>query len=86
MIKRYRILIILAAVIVIGVIAFGVNQFLVLRKAHSTFEDYYAFRGCVQLVEKTNAYGICKTASGQTIKMVKMQDKWYLDGDGPGVY
>jgi len=52
-----------------------------LQIAHSTFENYYAFRGCVQLIEKTDTYGMCKLSSGQTIKLVKFKNKWYLDGD-----
>jgi len=74
-------LVILAGVLFI--IAFGINQFIVLQKAHSTFENYYAFRGCKQLTERTSDYGICKLASGQTIKIVKFQNKWYLDHDLP---
>ena len=54
-----------------------------LDKAHSTFENYYAFRGCAQLIDKTDDYGICKTTSGAVIKIVKFQNKWYLDGDLP---
>lgn len=72
--------------LVLGVVIFllfAVNQYFYLRKAHSTFENYYAFRGCVKLIQKTNTYGICKTSSGQTIKIVKFKDKWYLDGDLP---
>lgn len=56
---------------------------LYLRKAHSTFENYYAFRGCMQLIKRTNDYGICKTDSSQTIKIVKFNNRWYLDGDLP---
>lgn len=82
-----KFIIILAAVVVIVavvmILTFGVNQWLYLRNAHSTFENYYAFRGCTQLLNKTNEYGICKTNSGETIKIVKYQDKWYLDGDLP---
>lgn len=59
------------------------NHFFILRKAHSTFENYYAFRGCKQLLEKKADYGICKTENNQTIKIVKFNDKWYLDGDLP---
>lgn len=62
---------------------FGIYQVLYLRKAHSTFENYYAFRGCVQLLERTEDYGWCKTSTGQTIKIVKFQGQWYLDGDLP---
>ena len=60
-----------------------VNKWFFLRKAHSTFDNYYTFRGCVQLLEKEKEFGICKTNSGQTIKIVKYHDKWYLDGDLP---
>jgi hypothetical protein len=65
------------------VMILGIYQVLNLRKAHSSFENYYAFRGCQQMLEKTDAYGICKTTSGDTIKIVKFQEKWYLDGDLP---
>ena len=59
------------------------NQWLYLRKAHSTFENYYAFRGCISLVKRTNDYGICKLSSGQEIKIVRFQNRWYLNGDLP---
>ncbi len=61
------------------VFVFGINQFLLLKKAHSTFENYYAFRGCVQLLNKADDYGVCQIASGQVIKIVKFRNKWYLD-------
>ena len=54
-----------------------------LNKAHSTFDNYYSFRGCVELINKTNDYGFCKIDSGQIIKIVKYKEKWYLDGDLP---
>ena len=54
-----------------------------LRTAHSTFERYYAFRGCQKLIEKTAEWGTCQLHSGTVIKIVKYQDKWYLDGDLP---
>jgi hypothetical protein len=54
-----------------------------LKKAHSTFENYYAFRGCTELIEQTNTYGVCQTKSGQTIKIVKFDNRWFLDGDLP---
>ena len=65
------------------IFAAGVDWILILRKAHSTFENYYAFRGCQRLVSKTNDAGYCKLASGQIIKIVKFKNKWYLDGDLP---
>jgi len=75
--------IIIFLLLLILFLAFAINQWLFLRKAHSTFENYYAFRGCEQLIEKTDAYGTCKTTSGETIKIVKYQNKWYLDNDLP---
>jgi len=51
--------------------------------AHSTFENYYTFRGCQTLVDRTDTYGDCKLADGSTIKIVKFNGKWYLDGDLP---
>jgi hypothetical protein len=65
------------------VIIFGVYKVLYLQKAHSTFDNYYAFRGCTQLLEKTPDYGICKTKSDETIKIVKFDNRWFLDGDLP---
>ena len=69
--------------IVFLVLTLGINQFQVLKKAHSTFENYYAFRGCTQLLDKKADYGTCKTSTGETIKIVKYNNKWYLDGDLP---
>lgn len=85
MLKEHPIILILAIVLVIG-LAIAVNQFFVLQKAHRTFENYYAFRGCQQLLERADTYGTCKLSSGQTIKIVKINNKWYLDGDGPGIW
>jgi len=78
--KKMVIIVFLAGTLIF---LFGVNQVLYLQKAHSTFENYYAFRGCTQLLVRTGDYGLCKTGSGQTIKIVKFQGKWYLDGDLP---
>ena len=72
--------------IVLALVFLAIDQFFVLQKAHSTFDNYYAFRGCVQLLSKTNTSGVCKTASGDTITIVLINDKWYLQGDGPGVW
>jgi len=58
-------------------------QLLKLQKAHSTFDNYYNFRGCTKLISRTNDYGICQTSSGQTIKIVKFDNRWFLDGDLP---
>ncbi len=82
-ILKNKIAIVIIILAVILIFAFGVEQIFILRKAHSTFENYYAFRGCVQLLDKAADYGVCKTASGQTIKIVKFQNRWYLNGDLP---
>lgn len=79
--KKLIIFVLVFAVVLF--LAVFIRQWFYLRKAHSTFENYYAFRGCVKLLQKTDTYGICKTSSGDTIKIVKYQDKWYLDGDLP---
>jgi len=82
-IRSHKILIAILIVAAIIVAVLGIRYWLYLRKAHSTFDDYYAFRGCVQLLDKTDTYGTCTTASGETIKIVKYQNQWYLDGDLP---
>lgn len=74
---------VLIALAVLLILILGISQWFYLRKAHSTFENYYAFRGCVQLLNQTDDYGTCVTNSGQTIRIVKYQNKWYLDGDLP---
>lgn len=71
------------SVIALCVLAIGINWLMILKKAHSSFENYYAFRGCVELLEKTDTYSTCKLSNGNEIKIVKYQDKWYLDGDLP---
>lgn len=80
--KTKKILIALSLPIIICLIV-GFSWFKKLNLAHSTFENYYKFRGCIELVEKTDTYGLCKIKSGETIKIVKYENKWYLDGDLP---
>jgi hypothetical protein len=53
------------------------------NQAHTSFDSYYAFRGCTTLIEKTDTYGTCTIGNGQQIKMVLFEGKWYLDGDLP---
>ena len=77
--KTRHLLILLIALFIV----FGIYQVLFLRNAHSTFENYYTFRGCAQLIQKTQNYGLCKLNSGEIIKIVKYQGAWYLDGDLP---
>jgi hypothetical protein len=76
-------LIVLGIIAVIVLIVLGVHYWLYLRTAHSTFEHYYAFRGCVQLLQKTDTYGTCRTGSGRVVTIVEYQGKWYLQGDLP---
>lgn len=64
-------------------IVFGIYQVVMLNKAHSTFENYYAFRGCTKLISKTDEAGFCQISSGQIIKIVKFKNRWFLDGDLP---
>jgi hypothetical protein len=83
LLKKNKKLIIIVLFAGILVFIFGIYQILYLQKAHSTFEDYYVFRGCTQLLARTEDYGLCKLSNGQTIRIVKFQGKWYLDGDLP---
>lgn len=75
--------IVLVVVIVGGFLAYQVYR---TNLAHTTFDRYYAFRGCTELIDKTDTYGDCKLADGSTIKIVLSNGKWYLDGDGPGIW
>lgn len=79
--KKLSILILIIVAILIFTVF--IQQYFTLRKAHSSFENYYAFRGCVKLVKKTDTWGTCKLSSGQTIKIVKFNNKWYLNNDLP---
>jgi len=83
--KRYtsKPLLLIIGILFIILVAWGVNQVIELHKAHSTFDNYYSFRGCTQLLTKTPTYGVCRTASGATIKIVLYNGKWYLNGDLP---
>jgi hypothetical protein len=61
----------------------SIYWFIYLNIAHSTFENYYKFRECTELINKTDYYGYCKINSEKIIKIVKYQDKWYLNNDLP---
>ena len=80
---KTRTLEIIAAILIILVFISGAYWIKILRTAHSSFENYYAFRGCVELLSKTDDSGFCIIRSGETIKLVKSNDRWYLDGDLP---
>ncbi len=79
----HKTLLSITAVLVIAMIIFGIYQVRLLHKAHSTFDNYYSFRGCIRLLEKTPTYGVCETKSGKIIKIVLYHGKWYLNGDLP---
>ena len=78
-----RNLLIMGIIIVLLAVVSGAYYVSYLRKAHSTFQNYYDFRGCTELVSRAETSGICKTRSRQTIKIVKYNNRWYLDGDLP---
>jgi hypothetical protein len=84
--KKNKIVFLVVGIVAIILIAVVVYQFLIAARAHRTFENYYAFRGCTELLERTEAYGTCRTSSGATIKIVKYNDEWYLDGDLPNAW
>ncbi len=73
--------IVLISIPILAFLIFCVYWINYLNIAHSSFENYYNFRGCVELLEKTDNYGICRLSSGQTIKLIKVNNKWFLDGD-----
>ena len=82
-IKKPKNLIIAAILILIVLVIFSTYEVLKLQKAHSTFDNYYNFRGCIKLISRTDDYGICQTSSGQTIRIVKFDKRWFLEGDLP---
>jgi len=82
--KNVRIFLIAVSIILfLLIITAGIYQFITVSRAHETFENYYSFRGCAELINRTSEYGYCKTNSGETIKIVEYNHKWYLDGDLP---
>jgi hypothetical protein len=86
MFKKYKFAINGIIVASVGIFLFGIYQIVYLQWAHSTFENYFVFRGCEQLLERTNDYGTCRVTGGKIIKIVKFNNKWYLDGDLPGIW
>jgi hypothetical protein len=69
------------AVLVVAVVAVGIWQFFVLRKAHSSFANYAAFRGCATITGQSATSGTCTLGNGQSITMVERNGKWFLQGD-----
>lgn len=80
---RHKAFLVVVILIILASVIFVVREGIIVDRAHDAFESYYAFRGCAQLLEKTDAYGTCRTTSGDIIKIVKFRDQWYLDGDLP---
>jgi hypothetical protein len=72
--------IIIGAAIIINI---GVAQIFIVQNAHNSFANYYKFRGCTELISRSDTSGVCKLSSGETIEIVLFQGKWYLDGDLP---
>lgn len=84
--RKRKALLASALILAVALIILAVSQVIYVRTAHSTFENYYTFRGCQQLLTKTDNDATCRLSSGQVIKLVKFHDKWYLDGDLPICY
>lgn len=77
--QLWALILLLIVVVVLALIW----QFIELDQAHASFDNYYAYRGCTQLVDREPDYGICTTADGTSLKLVEWRGKWYLDGDLP---
>jgi hypothetical protein len=73
----------LIVIVVLAGFGFLAYQSHHLAVAHSTFDNYYAFRGCEQLIDRTDTYGDCKLKDGSTIRIVKSDTRWFLEGDLP---
>jgi hypothetical protein len=72
-----------AAIVAVALLIFVGERVREVEIAHSTFENYYAFRGCSELLSRTATDATCRLPSGQTIRIVAVDDRWYLDGDLP---
>ena len=73
----------LIAMLAVGFVVYSVLH---TRDAHTTLEKYAAFRGCATLSDVTDDSARCALPSGDTITLVQINTKWYLEGDGPGVW
>ena len=80
---KNKLAVIIILILLVIILLLAANQVLFLRRAHSSFANYYAFRGCAQLLATTTDSGTCRTDSGQIIKIVKWNGRWYLDGNLP---
>lgn len=81
--KSLSIVVLSAICALVILFALAINQVVTVQKAHSTFSNYYEFRGCTQLLTKTNSSATCKLSDGKVIKLVLFNGRWYLDGDLP---
>ncbi len=79
--KRSLWIIVIGAAVVLAILAAW--QFAILQKAHRSFADYAAFRGCVAITSRSDASGTCTLANGETITLVKSDGRWFLEGDLP---
>ena len=66
-------------------VVFAVKAY-TLHKAHSSLANYAAFRDCKSLSGQTDDSAECVTQSGQTVTLMNIGGKWYLKGDGPGIW
>jgi hypothetical protein len=80
--KKLKIVIVLSLLAMV-IFCFALYWVIHLRTAHLTFDNYYKFRGCEQLINRTDDYGVCRLHSGDIIKIVRYENRWYLDGDLP---
>ena len=87
-VNKYFLATVASVVLVAGLVCASLlgYYFRYLRRAHSTFENYYAFRGCSKLIEKTDTFGVCQLPDGSKLKLVLFNNRWYLDGDLPVCY
>ena len=85
--QRKKIMIgVVAGMIVAALSVLVVAQIIKVTEAHRTLENYSAFRGCVEQLQKADDWATCRLATGAIIKMVMVNGKWYLDGDLPVCY
>ena len=78
-----RISLFITILVAAGIVGICGYEWTELQWAHSSFDNYYSFRGCTQLLSRTSINGVCKTSDGQTIEIVSYKNKWYLNGDLP---
>ncbi len=72
-----------AVALIIVLAALATWQIVTLQKAHSSFANYAAFRGCAQITGESDSSGTCMLANGQSITIVKFNGRWFLQGDLP---